>query len=102
MYGSKSKVKATPVAVPVPVSTPIVQSPTVRLGVPTPDELLTIEQVAAFLKCAPNSVFNLTRSRGKVRYANNPFPAIKFPFGYRVRRSDLLAWIERQALAGAA
>jgi len=71
--------------------------PPTNSGASSVDELLTIEQVAAFLKCVPNSVYNLTRKRGQVRYGDNPFPVVRFPFGMRVRKLDLLGWIDRQA-----
>jgi hypothetical protein len=43
------------------------------------DELLTVAELAALLKCKESSVYNLTRSRS-VRYAHE-LPVIRAPFG---------------------
>jgi hypothetical protein len=64
-----------------------------------PDDynILTVAEVAQLLKCKPSSIYNLTRSRGHVRY-NNPIPVLRLPMGLRFRRSSVLAWLKSQEL----
>lgn len=63
------------------------------------DELLTVVEVAAFLKCKVSSVYNLTRRRGRARY-DNPVPVLRLPMGLRFRRSSVLAWLAAQETNG--
>jgi excisionase family DNA binding protein len=57
------------------------------------DELLTVAELAALLKCKESSVYNLTRKRS-VRYTHE-LPVIRAPFGLRFRRSDVMEWLDR-------
>jgi excisionase family DNA binding protein len=50
-----------------------------------PDEILTIEEVAAYLKASKRTVYRLAAS-GKI-------PAFKLGGTWRFRRSDLDQWI---------
>lgn len=63
------------------------------------DELLTVAEVAALLKCKISSVYNLTRRRGRARY-ENPVPVLRLPMGLRFRRSSILAWLAAQEQNG--
>jgi excisionase family DNA binding protein len=64
------------------------------------DELLTVAELAALLKCKESSVYNLTRKRS-IRYAHE-LPVIRAPFGLRFRRGDVMEWLDRLASARAA
>jgi hypothetical protein len=66
---------------------------------PQRDELLTVADLAAMLKCKESSVYNLTRRRGRARY-DNPVPVLRLPCGLRFRRSSILAWLESQEQRG--
>ena len=46
------------------------------------DELLTVADLALILKCKESSIYNLTRRRGRARYAN-PVPVLRLPCGLR-------------------
>jgi predicted DNA-binding transcriptional regulator AlpA len=63
------------------------------------DELLTVTDLAAILKCKESSVYNLTRRRGRARY-DNPIPVLRLPMGLRFRRSSVLAWLDSQEQRG--
>lgn len=61
------------------------------------DEVLTIEEAAAILKMKPRQVYELTRRRTQERM-EVPFPAFSIHRkAKRVRKSDLLKWIEQLA-----
>jgi predicted DNA-binding transcriptional regulator AlpA len=64
------------------------------------DELLTVAELAALLKCKESGVYNLTRKRS-IRYAHE-LPVIRAPFGLRFRRGDVMEWLDRLASARAA
>jgi len=57
------------------------------------DELLTVADLAAILKCKESSVYNLTRRRGRARY-DNPVPVLRLPCGLRFKRSSVKAWLD--------
>jgi hypothetical protein len=61
------------------------------------DEVLTMEEAAAILKMKPRQVYELTRRRSQERM-DVPFPAFSIHCkAKRIRRSDLMDWIERLA-----
>jgi len=64
----------------------------------TPDELLTVTDLAAILKCKQSSVYNLTRKRS-VRYARQ-LPVLKLPCGLRFKRSSVMAWLDSMETTG--
>jgi hypothetical protein len=45
-----------------------------------PEEIFTVADLAALLKCKPSSVYNLTRRRGRARY-EHPVPVLRLPCG---------------------
>ena len=59
------------------------------------EEILTVADLAALLKCKPSSVYNLTRRRGRARY-EYPVPVLRLPCGLRFRRSSIMAWLTTQ------
>jgi len=63
------------------------------------DELLTVSDLAAILKCKESSIYNLTRRRGRARY-DNPVPVLRLPCGLRFRRSSVMAWLASQESTG--
>jgi len=66
------------------------------IGSPESPEILTVAEVAELLRCKPSSIYNLTRRRGRVRYAHE-LPVIRAPFGLRFRKSDVMAWLDKMA-----
>jgi hypothetical protein len=61
------------------------------------DSILTIEEAAGFLKMSPKQVYELCRLRSQER-AEIPFPAFSIHSkAKRVRKSDLVAWIDKLA-----
>jgi hypothetical protein len=74
---------------------------TASVGVePIEDELLTVAETAALLKCRVTSIYSMTRKRAQLRYVN-PIPVVRLPCGLRFRRSSVLAWIIAQQTRGA-
>lgn len=63
---------------------------------PTHSEILTVADLAAWLKCSKRSVYELTRRRGQLGHAI-PLPVLRLPCGMRFRRSDIEAWLQRCA-----
>ena len=76
-------------------ATPPVNQPTVV----THSEILTVEDLAAFLKCSRRSIYELTRRRGQFG-TEIPLPVLRLPCGMRFLRSDIEQWIRRCADAG--
>jgi hypothetical protein len=57
--------------------------------------LLTVAELAAWLKVTPRQVFELTRSRSLKR-SNNPLPVLKIHKKLlRFKRSEVIAWLSR-------
>ena len=77
------------------------QQTTPVVNQPTQTEILTVQDLAAFLKCSKRSVYELTRRRGQICH-EIPLPILRLPCGMRFLRSDIEAWIRRCADAGRA
>jgi hypothetical protein len=61
------------------------------------DEVLTMEEAAAILKMKPRQVYELTRRRSQERHGV-PFPAFAIHCkAKRIRKSDLMNWIDQLA-----
>jgi excisionase family DNA binding protein len=56
------------------------------------DEILNVDEVAAFLKAGKRTVYRLA--------ANGTIPAFKLGGTWRFRRTDLNAWIESRTISG--
>jgi predicted DNA-binding transcriptional regulator AlpA len=66
------------------------------------DAILTMEEAAQILKMTPKQVYELCRRRSLERM-DVPFPAFSIHAkAKRVRKSDLLKWIDQLATRGAA
>jgi predicted DNA-binding transcriptional regulator AlpA len=74
-------------------ATPPVNRPT------THSEILTVEDLAKWLKVSKRSIYEMTASRGQQRH-ENPVPILRLPVGLRFRRSDIEQWLNRCADAG--
>jgi predicted DNA-binding transcriptional regulator AlpA len=59
-------------------------------------ELMTVTDLAAFLKCSKRSVYECTRKRGQTSH-DIPLPVLRLPCGMRFLRSDVEEWIRRSA-----
>jgi excisionase family DNA binding protein len=55
------------------------------------DSLLTVEEIAEFLRVPSSWVYERTRSRNV-----NRIPGFRLGKYWRFRKADILAWIERQ------
>jgi predicted DNA-binding transcriptional regulator AlpA len=67
---------------------------------PFHSEILTVEDLAAWLKVSPRAIYELSRSRSQAR-GRHPLPAIRIHKKMlRFRRSDIEAWLQRCAEAG--
>jgi excisionase family DNA binding protein len=62
--------------------------------IPTVNELLTVEEVAEFLKVPVSWVYERTRRRPLDR-----LPGFRLGKYWRFRKTDVLAWLERQRAA---
>lgn len=58
------------------------------------DEIMTIDELAAYLKMGRSSVYEMTRKRAQVRHPN-PLPVCRIGGHIRFRKSDVDAWIAR-------
>lgn len=56
------------------------------------DEILTLKEVAEYLKLAEKTAYRLA--------AEGKFPGFKVGGSWRFKREDVLSWIESQKLAG--
>jgi hypothetical protein len=66
------------------------------------DEILTMSEVAAMLKMTEKQVYELTRRRS-IERMEHPFPAFNIHAkAKRVRKTDLMPWIETLAKQGRA
>jgi len=69
---------------------------------PSVSEILTVEDLSAWLKVTPRQIYELCRSRSQVR-GGHPLPSIKIHKKMlRFRRSDIEAWLNRCAETGRA
>lgn len=59
-------------------------------------EILTVQEVADWLKMSRRQIYEMTRHRGKVR-ASDPIPVVRINGNVRFRRSDIEAWLNRLA-----
>jgi predicted DNA-binding transcriptional regulator AlpA len=66
----------------------------------THSEILTVEDLSAWLKVSPRQIYELCRSRSQVR-GRHPLPSIKIHKKMlRFRRSDIEARLQRCSQAG--
>jgi hypothetical protein len=66
------------------------------------DSILTMEEAAQILKLTTKQVFELCRTRSQERM-DVPFPAFNLHAkAKRIRKSDLLNWIDKMAQRGRA
>lgn len=60
-------------------------------------EILTIDELATWLKMPRGSVYSQTRTRHRARYGDRALPFFKINGSIRFRKSDVEAWLERLA-----
>jgi predicted DNA-binding transcriptional regulator AlpA len=82
-------------ATPSPVNQSVVNQP------PTHSEILTVEDLAKWLRVSKRSVYEMTCDRGQQRH-EIPLPILRLPVGLRFLRRDIEAWLERCSQAGRA
>jgi len=68
-------------------------------SVPVTDEVLTVSDVATILKFSKGQVYDLTRSRAKVRQTL-PIPTLRINGNLRFLRSDIGQWLRQLAEVG--
>ena len=79
---------------------PLPQQATPPVNQPTHSEILTVEDLAAWLKVSPRAIYELSRSRSQAR-GKHPLPAIRIHKKMlRFRRSDVEQWLQRCSQAG--
>jgi excisionase family DNA binding protein len=62
-------------------------------------EILTIDEVAAWLKISKRAVYELTSERGRTRM-KHPLPVLRINSTIRFIKSDVAEWIEKLAARG--
>ena len=62
----------------------------------TPTQILTIDELAEFLKMTRRQIYNLTRARGQARM-DDPLPVLRINGNVRFRKCDVEAWLARLA-----
>jgi hypothetical protein len=65
----------------------------------TRSEILTVEDLAKWLKVSKRSVYEMTCDRGQQRH-EIPLPILRLPIGLRFRRTDVEQWLNKCAEAG--
>jgi predicted DNA-binding transcriptional regulator AlpA len=73
---------------PLPTATPIAPAPSLL------NEILTVSDVAQLLKFSKGQVYDLTRSRAKVRQTL-PIPTLRINGNLRFLRSDVEKWLRQ-------
>ena len=81
------------------MSTNLAPAPETLSSVVTQTEILTVSDVAKLLKFSKGQVYDLTRSRAKVRQTR-PIPVLRINGNLRFRRSDIEQWLNGLAEAG--
>lgn len=61
-------------------------------------QILTVDELAEWLKMSRRQIYEMTRTRGKVR-ADHPIPVLRINGNVRFRRSDIEAWLNRIAVS---
>jgi predicted DNA-binding transcriptional regulator AlpA len=61
-----------------------------------PTQILTIDELATFLKMTRRQVYNLTRARGQARM-QHPLPVLRINGNVRFRRCDVETWLAELA-----
>lgn len=62
-------------------------------------EILTIDELAAWLKIPRSAVYSQTRSRHRARYGDRAIPFLKINGSIRFIRTEIEAWLQRLAEA---
>jgi excisionase family DNA binding protein len=68
-----------------------------RSAAPSQHDLLTVEELSELLKVPVSWVYQRTRQRGL-----NRLPGFRLGKYWRFRKSDVLAWLDRQQCGGRA
>jgi len=69
---------------------------------PEQSEILTVDDLAQWLRVSPRAIYELSRNRSQVR-GKHPLPAIRIHKKMlRFRRSDIDQWLNKCADAGRA
>ena len=61
-------------------------------------EILTLDDLAAFLKMTRGQCYTLTRKRSQLRQ-EHPLPVLRINGNLRFRKADVEAWLEKLAEA---
>lgn len=64
-------------------------------------EILTIDELAAFLKLTRSQIYSMTRARAQARM-ENPLPIVRINGNIRFVRSEVEAWIQKLTRESAA
>jgi len=70
-------------------------------SVPVTDEVLTVSDVAKILKFSKGQVYDLTRSRARVRQTL-PIPTLRINGNLRFLRSEVEQWLRQLSTSGRA
>jgi excisionase family DNA binding protein len=63
-------------------------------------EILTIDEVAAWLRISKRAVYEMTSERGRARMKHHPLPVLRINSSIRFVKSDVAQWIEKLASDG--
>lgn len=66
---------------------------------PTQTKILTINELAQWLKMSRRQVYNMTRARGQARM-ELPLPVLRINGNIRFRKCDIEEWLARIAKGG--
>lgn len=59
-------------------------------------EILTLDDLSTILQCKKSSCYEMSRERSQVKQAH-ALRFLKLPCGLRVRKQDLIDWLEQVA-----
>lgn len=57
--------------------------------------ILTIDELAAWLRISKRAVYELTSERGRARTEENPLPVLRIGGAIRFVKEDVQAWLDR-------
>jgi excisionase family DNA binding protein len=58
--------------------------------------ILTIDELAAWLRISKRAVYEMTSERGRARMEENPLPVFRIGGAIRFVKEDIQGWIDRE------
>jgi predicted DNA-binding transcriptional regulator AlpA len=59
-------------------------------------EILTLDELAAWLRLSKRAIYEMTSARGRARMEENPLPTLRINGAIRFCREDVQSWLDRE------